>query len=87
MAAPQLLLAVGYPDFTGAWLLCRAFFILPVHNQAGEFPGLVADSFRQCSDGCHVIVVDDHSCDGTLLMAHALKKIYAPRLHIARQSS
>jgi hypothetical protein len=81
----QLLPAVGYPDGPNRHLPCLAFIILPVHNQAKELPRLVAEILRRSPKCCHVVLVEDQSTDGTLLVAYALRTMYAPRLHIARQ--
>ncbi len=54
--------------------------ILPTYNEAGNLPGLAA-AVLQALPGCHVLVVDDASPDGTGAWA-AEQAGREPRLHL-----
>ncbi|MBC8327234.1 MAG: polyprenol monophosphomannose synthase [Planctomycetes bacterium] len=57
-----------------------ALVILPTYNEAGNLPGLVA-AVLEALPGCHVLVVDDASPDGTGAWA-AGQAAAQPRLHL-----
>lgn len=59
---------------SGGWYnrtMARLAVIIPARNEASNLPSVLADIARHIPDA-HVIVVDDHSEDGTATVASAL---------------
>lgn len=73
------------PDFTCESFPVEASVIIPVKNRRLTIADAVKSAFSQrCSFKMNVIVVDNHSTDGTFEILTDLAEMYNGRLHILR---
>lgn len=59
----------------------RTVVVIPTYNEAENLPLIVAEVFEVCDDGVEILVVDDHSPDGTGELAERLAASN-PRIHV-----
>jgi len=61
--------------------LPSVFVVVPTYNEADNLPRLVTDLFALSVPDINIVVVDDHSPDGTGVVAEGLKQRYGSRVH------
>jgi dolichol-phosphate mannosyltransferase len=61
--------------------------VMPTYNESANLPTIVQRVFAQNLPDLSLLIVDDHSPDGTGQLAAHLAETYAPRLHVLHRPS